>query len=112
MTMTVHLVDDKGLPLPGVAGLYAVRVGESLVKFGHSRNLASRLVSHHRSLRHLGCGFIAAYIERADSSVAERDLLARLDRAGFERSPSSEAFTIAWPVALRFLAASAQRGAT
>lgn len=103
------MVSD-GLPGPGVAGLYAVRVSDNQVKFGHSRNLASRLVSHHRALRHLGVEFVAAWVECASSTQAERDLLGRLSTAGFERLPSSEAFAVGWPVALRMLAAAGRRG--
>lgn len=109
--MTLTLVAEGGLPGPGVSGLYAVRVADGHVKFGHSRNIASRLVSHHRALRHLGVEFVAAWMHCPDSAAAERELLARLSRSGFERLPASEAFAIAWPVALRLLAAAATRSA-
>lgn len=101
---------EIGLPGPGTSGVYAVRVSERLVKFGHSRNIASRLVTHHRALRHLGVEFVAAWAACPNSAAVERDLLSRLGRAGFDRAPSAEAFTISWDAALRFLTAAATRG--
>ena len=104
-----RLVSEVGLPRPGTGGLYAVKVGDGLVKFGRSHNLAVRLLSHHRAVKHLGMEFEAAWVECPTSVCNERDLLARLDRSGFERSPSSEAYAISWPVAVRFLAAAGRR---
>jgi len=102
---------SEGLPAPDVAGLYAVRVSDDRVKFGHSKNLAGRLTSHNRAARHLGVEFEAAWVAVPASAVAERDLLARLERSGFDRVPSSEAFAIGWEPALRILAAAATRAA-
>src|SRR5690349_16072041 len=42
---TLYFVETSGLPQPGTSGLYAVRVGDGLVKFGRSANVAGRLVS-------------------------------------------------------------------
>lgn len=108
--MSVQLASE-GLPAPHVAGVYAVRVADGHVKFGHSRNLAGRLTSHARALRHLGVEFVAVWAPCANSSAAERDLLGRLSRSGFERLPSSEAFAIDWNVALRIVGAAAARHA-
>jgi hypothetical protein len=103
------MVAEQGLPGPGVGGLYVVQVSERLVKVGYSSNLAGRLVSHHRSLRHLGVEFVAAWVACPRPAAAERDLLARLAASGFDRVEGSESFEVTFPVALRFATAAAAR---
>ena len=107
----MNLVSEVGLPPPGTVGLYAVQLTEKTVKFGKSSNIPDRLVAHHRSVKHLGLGFNAVWLECLNPGPVEKELFARLTRSGFHRIPGCEVFEIGWQPALRMLEAAVKQGA-
>ena len=105
----MNLVSEVGLPAPGTGGVYAVQITDKTVKFGKSSNLPDRMVSHHRSVKHLGIEFKAVWIACDNPGPVEKDLFARLTLAGFPRIPGCEVFEIGWEPGIRMLQASVDR---